>query len=81
MAKRRRPPEPDKLYGDWAVLSGMRQHWLKYGHSEDPRTRTPEQRAWDAAIMTACEYLRRLDGGKERLQLLDLLTSRKFDKP
>lgn len=50
--------------------------WRNYGACKSPDERTPEQRAWDSAILAASEYLRRVTDYDEALAFAihDLLT-------
>jgi len=41
-----------------AIILGMR-HWFEGLQCSDTDERSPEQRSWDKAILTAAEYIRR----------------------
>lgn len=56
------------------VLEGMGVWFEKRGQADDNQTRTPYQRGWDSAILATCEYLRRLHGRHEFMEIVDLLT-------
>lgn len=52
--------------------------WWRYGMALTVKERTPEQRAWDSAILAASEYLRRRMDSDETLalELHDLVSTR-----
>lgn len=50
------------------IINGM-SYWFKDRQAASAKERTPEQRAWDSAIMAAAEYLRRRLNYEEKLSL------------
>lgn len=56
------------------IIAGM-SVWRKFGESADTRSRSPEQRAWDSAILAASEYVRRRTGDEDlSVEIHGLLT-------
>jgi rubredoxin len=51
------------------VLRSMFPAWLGFQKAESVESRTPEQRAWDSAILAVSEFVRRRQGHDETLAL------------
>ncbi len=51
-----------------AIILGMKP-WFKFGKCKDNEKRTSEQQAWDSAILTAAEFVRRRMNYDEKLAL------------
>jgi len=61
-----------KIYGSSRILRGM-QIWRRLGPAPSVSERTPEQQAWDSAVLATVEYLRRIYN-KEFMECFDMLT-------
>lgn len=58
-----------------AELIESMEPWREFGNSPSIQTRTPEQCAWDSAIQTAAELMRRIDNYDEHRASIILQSS------